>query len=78
MRCYNNGGWFLQVVQEIKILRSNVSQREREKAERATLVTQERLVKSKVTLLGLTSIIVSVGEGARRNVGRREGGEENW
>lgn len=38
----------LQVVQEIKILRSNVSQREREKAERATLVTQERLVKSKV------------------------------
>lgn len=36
------------MVQEIKILRSNVSQREREKAERATLVTQERLVKSKV------------------------------
>ena len=37
-------------MQEIKILRSNVSQREREKAERATLVTQERLVKSKVRI----------------------------
>ena len=42
----------MQVVQEIKIMRSNVSQREREKAERATLVTQERLVKSKVRATG--------------------------
>ncbi len=38
----------VQVVQEIKSLRSNVSQREKEKAERATLVQQERLVKAKV------------------------------
>lgn len=37
-----------QVVQEIKVLRSSVSQREKEKAERATLVVQERLVKAKV------------------------------
>ena len=36
------------MVQEIKSLRSNVSQREKEKAERATLVQQERLVKAKV------------------------------
>ena len=36
-----------QVVQEIKVLRSSVSQREKEKAERATLVEQERLVKAK-------------------------------
>ncbi len=38
----------VRVVQEIKVLRSNVSQREREQAERATLVQQERLIKSKV------------------------------
>lgn len=37
-----------QVVQEIKMLRANVSQREREKAERATLKEQERLIKAKV------------------------------
>ena len=37
-----------QVVQEIKVLRSSVSQREKERAERATLVQQERLVKAKV------------------------------
>jgi hypothetical protein len=35
------------VVQEIKVLRASVSQREKEKAERATLVQQERLVKAK-------------------------------
>ena len=58
-RCYKIGVWFPQVVQEIKILRSNVSQREREKAERATLVTQERLVKSKVAPLGMRSIMMS-------------------
>lgn len=39
---------WLQVVQEIKVLRSSVSQREKERAERATLVQQERLVKAKV------------------------------
>ena len=40
-----------QVVQEIKVLRSSVSQREKEKAERATLVVQERLVKAKARAL---------------------------
>ncbi len=38
------------MVQEIKVLRSSVSQREKERAERATLVQQERLVKAKVCL----------------------------
>ena len=38
-----------QVVQEIKVLRSSVTAHEREVAERATLVTQERLIKSKVS-----------------------------
>jgi hypothetical protein len=37
-----------QVVQEIKVLRSAVSAREKERAERATLVQQERLNKAKV------------------------------
>lgn len=40
-----------QIVQEIKVMRSAVSTREREKAERATLVEQEKLIKSKVRLL---------------------------
>lgn len=39
-----------QVVQEIKALRSSVTSHEREVAERATLVTQERLIKGKVRL----------------------------
>ena len=39
-----------RVVQEIKVLRSSVGQREKEQAERATLVQQERLIKSKVCL----------------------------
>ena len=39
-----------QVVQEIKVLRAGVSAKEREKAERATLKEQERLVKAKVRL----------------------------
>jgi hypothetical protein len=47
----------VRVVQEIKVLRSNVSQREREQAERATLVQQERLVKSKV-LTGFSLFVV--------------------
>lgn len=38
----------LQVVQEIKVLRASVSQRERERAERATLKQQEKLTKAKV------------------------------
>lgn len=44
------GGVGGQVVQEIKALRSSVTSHEREVAERATLVTQERLVKGKVRL----------------------------
>jgi len=36
------------VVQGIKVLGANVRHREKERAERATLVTQERLVKGKV------------------------------
>ena len=46
----------VRVVQEIKVLRSSVGQREKEQAERATLVQQERLIKSKVcSCLYLTS-----------------------
>ena len=41
-------GLLLQVVQEIKMLRGSITQREKEKAERATLVQQERLIKSGV------------------------------
>jgi hypothetical protein len=36
------------VVQEIKVLRSTVLQRDKERAERATLVKQEKLVRGKV------------------------------
>ena len=38
----------LQVVQEIKVMRSGVTAREKERAERATLVQQEKLSKAKV------------------------------
>lgn len=37
-----------KVVQEVKAMRSAVLQREKEKAERATLVQQEKLVRGKV------------------------------
>jgi hypothetical protein len=37
-----------RVVQEIKVLRSTVLQRDKERAERATLVKQEKLVRGKV------------------------------
>lgn len=37
-----------RVVQEIKSMRSQVQQREKEKAERATLVQQEKLIRGKV------------------------------
>jgi hypothetical protein len=40
-----------QVVQGIKVLGANVRHREKERAERATLVTQERLVKGKARAL---------------------------
>ena len=39
---------WLQIVQEVKALRTAVTQRERERAERATLVQQESLIKAKV------------------------------
>ena len=42
-----------KVVQEIKALRSAVQQREKEKAERATLVQQEKLVRGKVRGAGV-------------------------
>ena len=41
-------GRALQVVQEIKVMRSGVTAREKERAERATLVQQEKLSKAKV------------------------------
>lgn len=41
-----------KVVQEIKALRSSVQQREKERAERATLVQQEKLVRGKVRPAG--------------------------
>jgi len=37
-----------QVVQEIKVMRTSVTAREKERAERATLVQQEKLSKAKV------------------------------
>jgi hypothetical protein len=40
-----------RVVQEIKVLRSTVLQRDKERAERATLVKQEKLVRGKVRLV---------------------------
>ncbi|KAK9824573.1 hypothetical protein WJX72_011424 [[Myrmecia] bisecta] len=45
-----------KVVQEIKVLRSAVSQRERENAERATLVQQERLIKAKGRMYTLPDV----------------------
>ena len=38
----------LVALQEIKVLRSTVLQRDKERAERATLVAQEKLVRGKV------------------------------
>lgn len=35
--------------QDIKVLRNNVIQRDRERAERATLVAQEKLIRGKVS-----------------------------
>jgi hypothetical protein len=37
-------------VQEIKLLRSTVLSRDKERAERATLVVQEKLIRGKVPL----------------------------
>ena len=45
-----------QVVQGIKVLGANVRHREKERAERATLVTQERLVKGKVREQALLTV----------------------
>jgi nucleosome binding factor SPN SPT16 subunit len=36
-------------LQDIKVLRNNVIQRDRERAERATLVAQEKLIRGKVS-----------------------------
>jgi nucleosome binding factor SPN SPT16 subunit len=47
-----------KVVQEIKSMRSAVQQREKEKAERATLVQQERLVRSKGRVFALPEVWV--------------------
>ena len=45
-----------QVVQEIKVMRSGVTAREKERAERATLVQQEKLSKAKVLRSLLSSL----------------------
>ena len=45
-----------QVVQEIKVMRSGVTAREKERAERATLVQQEKLSKAKVLRALLSSL----------------------
>lgn len=55
----------VRVVQEIKVLRSNVSQREREQAERATLVQQERLVKSKGRMYTLPDVWIRPNFGGK-------------
>lgn len=46
------------MVQEIKSLRSTVQQRDKEKAERATLVQQEKLVRGKVGAGGQAGVPV--------------------
>ena len=43
----------MQVVQEIKVMRTGVTAREKERAERATLVQQEKLSKAKVPFSSL-------------------------
>lgn len=50
-----------RVVQEIKTLRSNVLQRDRERAERATLVQQEKLIRRPVRLV--LGVVVGVCTG---------------
>lgn len=47
-----------QVVQEIKALRSAVSSREKERAERASLVQQAKLVRSKGRVYSLSDVWV--------------------
>ena len=42
------------MVQEIKVMRSSVTAREKERAERATLVQQEKLSKAKVLMILLS------------------------
>ena len=43
----------MQVVQEIKVMRTSITAREKERAERATLVQQEKLSKAKASFFSL-------------------------
>ena len=46
----------MQVVQEIKVMRTSITAREKERAERATLVQQEKLSKAKASFFSLFSL----------------------
>lgn len=63
-----------KVVQEIKVLRSSVSAHEKEAAERATLVTQERLVKAKGRVFALDNVWIrpALGGKGRKMTGTLE------
>ncbi|KAL3130646.1 hypothetical protein ABBQ38_008037 [Trebouxia sp. C0009 RCD-2024] len=63
-----------RVVQEIKVLRSSVGQREKEQAERATLVQQERLIKSKGRMYTLPDVWIrpTFGGKGRKVTGQLE------
>ncbi|KAK9903552.1 hypothetical protein WJX75_008667 [Coccomyxa subellipsoidea] len=63
-----------KVVQEIKVLRSSVSQREKERAERATLVQQERLIKAKGRVYTLNDVWIrpAFGGKGRKMTGQLE------
>jgi nucleosome binding factor SPN SPT16 subunit len=54
-----------KVVQEIKMLRGNVQQRDKEKAERATLVQQEKLIRSKSRIYTLPDVWVRPAFGGK-------------
>eukprot|EP00891_Asterochloris_glomerata_P001119 jgi/Astpho2/1119/Aster-07668 len=54
-----------KVVQEIKVLRSNISAREREKAERATLVQQDKLIKAKGRMYTLPDVWIRPNFGGK-------------
>ena len=54
-----------KVVQEIKALRSQVLQREKEKAERATLVKQEKLIKGKGRVYALPDVWIRPAFGGK-------------
>lgn len=54
-----------KVVQEIKTMRSQVQQREKEKAERATLVKQEKLIRGKGRVFSLPDVWVRPAFGGK-------------